>query len=30
MQIEKLNAIKSAIKDGKMVKAAGGITVTQE
>ena len=30
MQTEKLNAIKSAIKDGKMVQAAGGITVTQE
>ena len=30
MQTEKLNAIKGAIKDGKMVQAAGGITVTQE
>ena len=30
MQTEKLNAIKGAIKDGKMVQAAGGIAVTQE
>ena len=30
MQADKLNAIKGAIKDGKMVQAAGGITVTQE
>lgn len=28
MQIEKLAAIKGAIKDGKMVQAAGGITIT--
>lgn len=28
MQTEKLTAIKGAIKDGKMVQAAGGITVT--
>ena len=30
MNSEKLTAIKGAIKDGKMVQAAGGITVTQE
>lgn len=30
MNSEKLNAIKGAIKDGKMVQAAGGIAVTQE
>lgn len=29
MKTEKLNAIKGAIKDGKMVQAAGGITVTR-
>ena len=28
MRPEKLNAIKGAIKDGKMVQAAGGITAT--
>lgn len=30
MQTEKLNAIKGAIKDGKMVRAAGGITIDTE
>ena len=30
MQSEKLNAIKGAIRDGKMVQAAGGIAVTTE
>lgn len=30
MQTEKLNAIKSAIKDGKLVQAAGGITQHME
>lgn len=30
MQTEKLNAIKSTIKDGKMVQAAGGITISTE
>lgn len=30
MQIDKLNAIKDAIKDGKMVQAAGGITISTE
>lgn len=30
MQTEKLNAIKGAIKDGKMVQAAGGITISTE
>ena len=30
MNSEKLIAIKGAIKDGKMVQAAGGISVTQE
>ena len=28
MRTEKLNAIKGAIKDGKMVQAAGGIAIT--
>lgn len=30
MRTEKLNAIKGAIKDGKMVQAAGGIAVTMQ
>ena len=30
MQTEKLNAIKGAIKDGKMVQAAGGIAIATE
>lgn len=30
MQTEKLNAIKGTIKDGKMVQAAGGITISTE
>lgn len=30
MRIEKLNAIKGAIKDGKMVQAAGGIAATMQ
>ena len=30
MRPEKLNAIKGAIKDGKMVQAAGGITATMQ
>lgn len=30
MTTEKLNAVKGAVKDGKLVQAAGGITVTTE
>ena len=30
MRTEKLNAIKGAIKDGKMVQAAGGIAATMQ
>ena len=30
MQTEKLNAIKGAIKDGKLVQAAGGIAIATE
>jgi hypothetical protein len=30
MNSEKMNAIKGAIRDGKMVQAAGGITISAE